>query len=425
MKIIKRIFFPLIIIISFLCSNIYAANGISIYFDNNEANFTYQPVVKNDRVLVPFRALFEKLGYSISWDGETKTIVGEKDSDVLTLRISDFVAYKNGKQYYLDTPAEIIDSNTFVPLRFVAEISGVKVDWNQEKNSVNIITAKNNKSTTLEDSVVMINSNILQGSGVIISSDGYIVTNYHVLNGGKKVSVIFNDKSVYSGDVYVVDYDIQRDLAIIKIDKNNLAAAKLGDSDSIEADDTVISIGSPMGELNKRTEGKVLDFTKNVISTSAKIQHGSSGGALFNSKGELIGVNFSYSEEENYFSIPVSYVKNLKGTNKIDVSNLPDMVSTIVSPEGLSVTYDGTNTAYLDWEPIYGADYYYIYVSGKKDGKYELVKNPESNSNKWHWGFPHSFGISSTGKVEFYYKIAAVKNNVVSPLSEPVRIILK
>ena len=148
------------------------------------------------------------------------------------------------------------------------------------------------------------------GSGVIISSDGYILTNNHVVNTAStssffqvsqasKVTVkLYNDETEY--EAKIVGTDETTDLAVIKIEKDNLPAAELGDSDSVKVGEFSMAVGNPLGmestvtagiiSASKRTitsDGK--EFT--VIQTDAAINSGNSGGALVNSKGEVIGIN--------------------------------------------------------------------------------------------------------------------------------------
>jgi serine protease Do len=148
------------------------------------------------------------------------------------------------------------------------------------------------------------------GSGVIISEDGYILTNNHVVNtssnssfyqvsDANKVTVkLYNDETVY--EAKIVGTDETTDLAVIKIDKTGLPAAELGDSDSIKVGEFSMAIGSPLGMESTVTAGIISASNRNitsegktlkVIQTDAAINSGNSGGALVNSKGQVIGIN--------------------------------------------------------------------------------------------------------------------------------------
>ena len=150
-----------------------------------------------------------------------------------------------------------------------------------------------------------------QGSGVIISSDGYILTNNHVVNSssnssyyelGKasKITVtLYNDDTEYEAEI--IGTDKQTDLAVIKIDKDALTAAELGDSDSVQVGEFCMAIGNPLGLGSTVTDGIVSAVNRDVtdedgntytaIQTNAAINSGNSGGALVNSQGQVIGIN--------------------------------------------------------------------------------------------------------------------------------------
>lgn len=176
-----------------------------------------------------------------------------------------------------------------------------------------------------------------RGSGIIISEDGYILTNNHVINSssssnssfyeiGKanKVTVkLYNDDTEYSGEI--IGTDSQTDLAVIKIDKTDLTAAELGDSDSVQVGEFSMAIGSPLGLDNSVTAGIVSAVNREVsdedgnkyvaIQTDAAINSGNSGGALVNSKGQVIGVNTlklsGTSVEGIGFAIPINATKDI------------------------------------------------------------------------------------------------------------------
>ncbi|MGM9546127.1 MAG: S1C family serine protease [Vescimonas sp.] len=162
------------------------------------------------------------------------------------------------------------------------------------------------------------------GSGFIISSDGYIVTNYHVVKGATSVKV-----TLYSGDTYdatVIGGDSDYDVAVIKINASGLPAVTLGNSADVNVGDTVLAIGNPLGELTfSMSQGIVsccdrainVDGTPfNMIQVDASINPGNSGGPLVNLYGEVVGiVSAKYSSYSNTtveglgFAIPISDVR--------------------------------------------------------------------------------------------------------------------
>ncbi|MFZ0929427.1 MAG: DegQ family serine endoprotease [Syntrophobacteraceae bacterium] len=158
------------------------------------------------------------------------------------------------------------------------------------------------------------------GSGVIISKDGYILTNNHVVEGAKELTVTLADKDEFKAQV--VGRDPKTDIAIIKIDAGeNLPAANIGDSDQIKVGDWVLAIGNPFGLGDTVTSGIVSAKGRVIgagpyddfIQTDASINPGNSGGPLFNMKGEVIGINTAIIPEGQGigFAIPVNTAKSL------------------------------------------------------------------------------------------------------------------
>lgn len=162
------------------------------------------------------------------------------------------------------------------------------------------------------------------GSGVIISNDGYIVTNNHVVDGADELTVTLNDNKEYSARI--IGTDKTTDLALIKIDAKNLPAITIANSDNIKVGEWVLAVGNPFNLTNTVTAGIVSakgrslyaspNGIESFIQTDAAINRGNSGGALVNVQGELIGINaMLYSETGSYsgygFAIPTSIMNKV------------------------------------------------------------------------------------------------------------------
>ena len=137
---------------------------------------------------------------------------------------------------------------------------------------------------------------VAAGSGVIISKDGYIVTNNHVVDGADELTVTLNDNTEYSARI--IGADKTTDLALIKIDGKNLPAIVVANSDNVKVGEWVLAVGNPLGLNNTVTAGIVSakartmgEGVSSMIQTDAAINQGNSGGALVNTNGELIGIN--------------------------------------------------------------------------------------------------------------------------------------
>ncbi|MBE7042590.1 MAG: hypothetical protein E7399_03745 [Ruminococcaceae bacterium] len=107
----------------------WQTNDVDVFVDDKEVQFDQPPVIYNNRTLVPLRAVFEALGATVNWDGNTKTVTGKKDRRTVTLTIGSNVMYLNQKPIFLDVPAIQVNGRTLVPARAVAEGLGAEVEW--------------------------------------------------------------------------------------------------------------------------------------------------------------------------------------------------------------------------------------------------------------------------------------------------------
>ena len=160
------------------------------------------------------------------------------------------------------------------------------------------------------------------GSGVIISTDGYIVTNNHVVDGADELTVTLSDNKEYSARI--IGADKTTDLALIKIDGKDLPAIKIANSDDVKIGEWVLAIGNPLGLNNTVTAGIIsakartlgANGVESFIQTDAAINAGNSGGALVNTRGELVGINaMLYSQTGSYsgygFAIPTAMMNKV------------------------------------------------------------------------------------------------------------------
>ena len=166
------------------------------------------------------------------------------------------------------------------------------------------------------------------GSGIIISEDGYVLTNNHVISGADKITVYVNPgdgSEEQSYEATLVGSSESNDIAVLKIDATGLNAATFGDSDQIEVGELAVAIGNPMGQVHGSVTAGIIsaveqeltidDVTINAIQTDAAINPGNSGGALFDSYGNVIGVVYAKSSSVNIegigYAIPVNNIKEL------------------------------------------------------------------------------------------------------------------
>lgn len=199
------------------------------------------------------------------------------------------------------------------------------------------------------------------GSGVIISADGYILTNNHVIDGANNITVTLRDGTDYEAEV--IGKDAALDIALLKVDAEELSAATFGDSSEIQVGDYTVVIGNPLGQLGGTvTDGIISALDRDVIidgetmsllQTNAAINPGNSGGGLFNSKGELIGIICAKASSETTeveglgFAIPINDVLDILNDlkeygyvqGKIDLGmTLTDVASNQVYQAGVYVS---------------------------------------------------------------------------------------
>ena len=235
--------------------------------------------------------------------------------------------------------------------RQASQLQIVQTDPGEEKTAAQVY-AENVQSTVGITTSITTNyfgfqtTSAASGSGFIISTDGYILTNHHVIEDASSITVSLHDGRSY--EAALIGYDKSNDIAVLKIEaEEDLAPVILGDSDSLNVGDPVVAIGNPLGELTfSLTAGYVsakdrqVTFsggtTMNLIQTDAAINSGNSGGALFNMYGEVVGVtNAKYSSS----SSSEASIDNIGFA--IPINSIMDIVQSIIEKGYISKPYIG------------------------------------------------------------------------------------
>ena len=207
------------------------------------------------------------------------------------------------------------------------------------------------------------------GSGVILSKDGYIVTNNHVIDGASKITVTTKDGKSY--DAKLIGTDSSTDLAVIKIEATSLKPAVMGSSSKLEVGDTAVAIGNPLGELGGTVTSGIISAldrevtidnqTMQLLQTNAAINPGNFGGGLFNDQGELIGIVSAKSSGSNIeglgFAIPIDHAKDVI-TNLIENGYVKGRASL-----GVTLTLGTSNN------PFSSDTSTQVYIAKVEDGK--------------------------------------------------------
>ena len=228
---------------------------------------------------------------------------------------------------FVEKPQIVIEKTakpllTTVPTNFTSAISASveNTDFTvaAEKSLNSVVHVKNTSFKTILDPYaeffygqgngIKKYSQIGMGSGVIISSDGYIVTNNHVIKNATEIEVTLNNKKVYKAKL--IGTDPMNDVALLKVEAKNLPYITFGDSNSLKVGEWVLAVGNPYNLTSTVTAGIVsakgrdLDGNKNIdsfIQTDAAVNPGNSGGALVNIRGELVGINTAISSRTGSF----------------------------------------------------------------------------------------------------------------------------
>jgi serine protease Do len=232
-------------------------------------------------------------------------------SDIAKGSLSNDVMANTNKQFFLQTEKKPVVDEQYVDENGKYTTEGIAQLL--KPSIVEIFTYNSQFSSTKA---------IGSGSGIIMSTDGYIATNAHVLENATDFKVVLHDETEYVGQI--VGKDVKTDIAVIKIDAKNLINATFGDSSTVKVGEQVMAIGNPAGLTGTVTDGIVsginrpiktdaLGYEMNCIQTNAAISPGNSGGALVNMYGQVIGITSSKYVDSSYeglgFAITINEAK--------------------------------------------------------------------------------------------------------------------
>lgn len=345
----------------------------------NSLNYGYRPPKKKNRIFTYIAiVLVTSLVSSAAVGG---FLYGKFSKDLSSMKIAALSATASANQIAKENgPALSANSGSSSAVTAVsadnlvrtALAKGSDVTTIAKKVGPSIVGIRMTVSGTRQSYFGGTNAQTAEGSGIIISKDGYIMTNYHVVSsadpkGGaanRTVLEVFlpdgrNAKATFKGG------DVRTDLAVIKVDLNNLPVAELGDSSRLEVGELAVAIGNPLGmefagsvtvgvisALNRTVE--MDDKVMNLIQTDAAINAGNSGGALVNSQGQVIGINSVKISETGVeglgFAIPINDAKPIvdqllmygyvKGRVSIGISGI-EITNTLASfydiPKGIYI----------------------------------------------------------------------------------------
>ena len=267
--------------------------------------------------------------------------------------------------------------------RETAELNVVSVDSGKLLTAAQVYAQNVNSTVGITTEIITTNlwgyqsKSAAAGSGFILTEDGYILTNKHVIENATSITVAMYDGTTYPATL--IGYDTSNDIAVLKIDAKGLTPVVLGDSDDLRVGDDVVAIGNPLGELTfSQTKGTVSalnrsvtlssSVTMNLIQTDTAINSGNSGGALFNLYGEVVGItNAKYST--SMYSGEAS-IDNIGFA--IPINSVRDIVTSIIEKGYISRPYIGVSVSNVSEESQnYGMPQGAAIRSVEKDGPAE------------------------------------------------------
>lgn len=386
--IMKKVLLFFLLFNFMLAGNVFAQeSNINVYIYGEKVSFPNTPLIINDHTFVPMRSIFEYLGSSIDWDANTMSIIAKRGNIEIKLVIGSKDSYVNGNYSMLSDEPRLINGNTYVPLRFISEAFNQDVKWDSSTNTISIGKELQPKdiSEIVSPAVVYIeiydknNKPIKSGSGFIVDKSGIVVTNFHVIDLASKAIIKLIDGRTFETHT-VIGYNKDRDIAVLKIESNNLPTVSIGNSDDVDNGDKVVTIGSPLGLENSISDGLVSNNNRKIeelkyIQISAAISHGSSGGALIDEKNaKVIGITtLGFVDGQNInMAIPINDYKNLYISNAYTMDDVYQFTHVIKYANG--DYYEGDiKKGILEGQGFYkwanGDNYYGDWINNVRTGK--------------------------------------------------------
>lgn len=249
------------------------ANDIKIMIDDVHLETDVAPVIVNDRTLLPIRTIVENIGGTVDWDAETSKAIIEKGSDVLTLEIDSLIANVNGEDVTLDVPAQIIDERTMVPVRFVSETLGLKVEF-----SDGIVYIE---TETVEEEIVEINEDDIYNSimalqnkypqGLSWTNDNYYFVNAISLNAYGCVAFAYEVSDTVFGDLPITQTDDFNNIRVgdlIRMNGGSHTVVVL----KVDGDTVTVVEGNFNDSVNWGREIKMSEILSSAVSLTTRYQ---------------------------------------------------------------------------------------------------------------------------------------------------------
>lgn len=322
--------------------NLVKHEDIQLWVDGETLKLSAPVYKENGFTLVPMKDLLDALGVTSILEKKTNSIIIRSGRTTITMAIGKKEAIVNGKSVKLDVAASIKNNVAYIPLRFVAKSLEAAVKWDKESSTIQVKSryyqemeqyeeyaeeqeskeklTSNQIVDYYDESVVMIVTNRAIGSGIVVGDD-LVLTNYHVIEDASSATI----NSIYYEEfemIGVVAYNKNADLAVIRTkEPMDLLPVEVNFGYQARKGDRVYAIGSPLGIQNTVSEGLISNMSYengvSYIQINAQTDHGSSGGALFNEYGELVGITnagIDKSKADLNFAIAAHHAAALMGS---------------------------------------------------------------------------------------------------------------
>lgn len=254
--------------------NAFAAEPVKVVLNGNTLSFDVDPVVKEGRTLVPLRVIFESLGLSVDWQEETMTVIGKKEDTEIRLPVNQSVAYMNGIQMPLDVPAQIVNSRTVVPVRFISESLGCDVDWDGDTQTVSINKGVNASDWIVDENLeAAIRNKVKKPAGIITKRDLESIKSLNASSYGiesfEGIQYLINLENLDVSNNKMKDLKAISDLKALKV--LTVLRSELESLEGIEHLSNLENLNAACNEikditpLSTLTNLTVLELTKNKI----------------------------------------------------------------------------------------------------------------------------------------------------------------
>ena len=286
-----------------------------------------KPLIENGRVMIPLRAVVEYLNGKINWYPDERQVIGFRGAKGFDLIIgADRASLSDGTSYKLDVPAMIIAGRTYVPLRFVSEAMGCRVEWDDTVRTARIATSVVDTKKEVEEFATPILLQVITDegaySGFFYSKEGHIITFAHAVRDAAWIRIKTAAGTEYQAELMILDSVTSlAKLRVVRAQGETFPVFRyFDDFRGVEDGEGIFALGSPwlinkpveLGRISAKISGDDREDGLNTYQVTAAITTEYCGGPLVKENGALIGVICQGPDEGKVYAIPIEYVFNMR-----------------------------------------------------------------------------------------------------------------